>query len=177
MRRTALAAAVTTVLLVLPGGAGAYVGPEDVLFPSDGRLAPVLPAEPRHGAAGDAAPIDMLDIQEILELFRATQRSDVLTDDAADAETAAIDKDWTGQDMRDSRMLDRLERLHAAGTDAPSDAVMETLHDGAPLAHTGPGLLALGTALLCGALWTLVRSGKAATATHAAGVVGEVGGL
>lgn len=141
-----------------------------------------------HGAAPDSteglpagatgAP-DFLDIQQILELLQQEQGSDVMRPAAGEnpAETpdgaeADPEGEWTegaapsGLTAREARILDRVERNRELGRVLSADDVIETMHGGAPLSHTGPGLLMAGTALLCGAAWTLARPGKATAMTE-----------
>lgn len=138
-----------------------------------------------HGAAPDdteglpagatGAP-DFLDIQQILELLQQEQGGDVMRNAAGEAPTETTDDlatgeegEWTESDTptglsaRDARILDRVERNRELGRVLSDGDVIETMHGGAPLSHTGPGLLMAGTALLCGAAWTLARPGKATT--------------
>lgn len=135
--------------------------------------------ETLHGAAGSDAnedgitglDPDFTDIQEILEFLRQ-QENDVTPDptqygSAPDEEAIPVDEEneLTRRERLVERVADRIERnadqaiyqqLHGA-------APMETLHSGAPLSRTGPGLLLVGTALLAGAGLTLRRPGKAMT--------------
>lgn len=136
-----------------------------------------------HGAAPDdteglpagatGAP-DFLDIQQILELLQQEQGTDVMRNAAGEDPTETSDKtaadgeeEWmegdvsSGLSPREARILDRVERNRELGRVLSDGDVIETMHGGAPLSHTGPGLMIAGTALLCGAAWTLARPGKA----------------
>lgn len=127
-------------VLLLPGTVHAYVEPEDVLFGNE-----VAPDDELHGAA-------------------SSQRSSRAVSSASsedDLHGAAPDE---GEYLtpREERILQRIENRQYSSVptyQAPSD---DTLHSGAPLAHTGPetaiALALLGIATV--ATVTFARAGR-----------------
>lgn len=98
-------------VLLLPGTVHAYVEPEDVLFGND-----VIVDDGLHGAASSAPS------------SRAS----------SSVSSVATEPDGTFLTPREERILERIEnRQTTSGPtyQVPSD---DTLHSGAPLAHTGP---------------------------------------
>lgn len=116
--------------------------------------------------AGATGSPDFLDIQQILKLLSEEQGDDV-TDKGAAGEEALAPLDGTTatdaeRSTRDDRILERIARNREEQRAVLSQGdTIETLHGGAPLSRTGPGLVLLGTSMLAGALWTIARSGKA----------------
>lgn len=137
-----------------------------------------------HGAAGEEKSAttsggepDFLDIQQIIQILK-TQKSDrdpasttPLPDDLSGSEDVdmageewADDNTMTTLSAREERILDRIAQNQANAL--RGSAPMETLHSGAPLSHTGPGLVIAGTAFVCGALWTIRKTAKRAAYTQ-----------
>jgi len=102
-------------VLLLPGTVHAYVEPEDVLFGND-----VIVDDGLHGAA-------------------SSQRSSRAASSASSEELhSAAPTDGEFLTPREERILERIENRQTTSAptyQAPSD---DTLHSGAPLAHTGP---------------------------------------
>lgn len=126
-------------VLLLPGTVHAYVEPEDVLFGND-----VGTDDGLHGAA-------------------SSQPSSKAASSASSEDLHGAAPDG-GEFLtpREERILQRIENRQASSAptyQAPSD---ETLHSGAPLAHTGPetaiALALLGIATV--ATVTFARSGR-----------------
>ncbi len=180
-------------MLCAPAVALAYESPEDVLFspqfaaPPSARNADAraeaqneLSAQRRaeqqaamHAAAQDEvpdnntetvdpadAPSDNLSVKEILQQLLDEKNRAAAPDpihESAPEPTAPASADA----LRDARIEARIREAQMNGTLATGN----TLHSGAPLNASGPGLIIGGTALLAGALWTMRRSSKAQAST------------
>jgi len=124
-----------TAVLLLPGTAYAYVEPEDVLFGNG----------------------DILDDGSSSSRSSAAVSSDDGLHGAAPDETVLT--------PREERILDRVGRLQqssSAPSYYPPASQDETLHSGAPLAHTGPEtVIALSLlAVAMGATLLMARNGR-----------------
>lgn len=123
-------------VLLLPGTVHAYVEPEDVLFGNDD----VIVDDGLHGAASSAPSSKA----------------------SSSASSVATEPDGTFLTPREERILQRVENRQTGSTptyQAPSD---DTLHSGAPLAHTGPETVIAIALLAVAVVTTLVfaRSGR-----------------
>lgn len=128
--------------------------PDEEPAPPDG----VLGSEP-----------EFTDLQELLDLLQQNQNDDKVPSYDFEAPDGMDDDSLHGaapedtRSTRDERILERIERNQWEGNLRGSAGELETLHSGAPLTPTGPGLLLLGTALMAGAGLTLRRPGVAQT--------------